>query len=162
MNKIRTFTSSCLSLVLLTGTVYAEQSADSRVETALDSLRIKYEKTSANDFKVLLDTENGRDQIVTLNSNTSEYLDLELREVWSTAFISDGPLTPKIMRKLLLENASMKFGSWEIVEVSNGDAVVFRATVAANTKEENIERTMGLVARAADRMEKALTNADDR
>lgn len=162
MNKIRTFTSSCLSLVLLTGTVCAQESADPRVATALNSLEIKYTKTSDNDFRVIIDTEDGRDQIVVLNSNTSEYLDLELREVWSTAFISEGPLTPKIMRKLLLENASMKFGSWEIVEVSNGDAVLFRATVAANTKEENIERTLGLVARAADRMEKALTNADDR
>jgi len=162
MNTIRTIIASCLCLVLLTATVYAQQSADPRVAKALNSLRIKYEKTSDSDFKVLIDTENGRDQIVTLNSNTDEYVDLEIREVWSVAFISDGPLTPTIMRKLLLENDNMKFGSWKIVEASKGDAVVFYATIAANTKEENVDRALSFVARAADKMEKTLTNKDDR
>ena len=75
--------------------------ADPRVRAALEQLGYKYELTEENEYRLFpIETEpagtdaNGkptyRSQLVYINSATEPYGTLEIREVWSPAFLLHG------------------------------------------------------------------------
>lgn len=147
---------------------------DPRVKAALDELGYKFELTAKNNYKVIpLDTEQTntgvggkpvyRSQLVYVNSTTEPYGSLEIREVWSPAFYSAGPLSAALANRLLRENNSVKFGAWrvEVQEDSGQYLAIFAAQIAANSDTESLRLAIKSVILIADRMEKELTGKDD-
>jgi hypothetical protein len=151
--------------------------ADVRVKAALDQIGYKYELTSDNDYKLVpIQTEqagtkpdgtpNWRSQLVYVNSNTEKYGSLEIREVLSPAFLSNGPISAEIANKLLKENNSVKLGAWRIVVINSGPntgkyLLMFAAQISANSDAESLRLAIKSVILIADRMEKEITGADD-
>ena len=165
MNTTKAIVLACISTLLLTGQVHAQIGAkkahDKRIEKLLDAAELKYTIDSDGDFKAGYRLDNGRTHFVFINSNTEKYGDLEIREVWSVGLISDGQLTPAIMRNLLKKNSTMKLGSWKIVNMGSKECAAFYAQIAADSDKGTLLRALQLVTQAADEMEKELTGKDD-
>lgn len=142
----------------------ARKSGDARVKTLLTQLGLKYELTAAGDFKLSpARTESGRDQVVYVNSKTQEYGTLEIREVLSPAYLSNGPLSAGVANRLLRENNEVKFGAWRVEPQNDGHEylVVFVAQISAKSDAETLRLAIKSVLIIADRMEKELTGLDD-
>ena len=60
--------------------------ADLRVQSALDDAGLKYTIDDDGDFRLLFGQEDDRSQLVWINSNTEEYGNMELREVWGIGY----------------------------------------------------------------------------
>ena len=156
------------------GSTARKRPADPRVKVILDELSYKYELTESNNYKLVpIDTEpagtdpNGkpsyRSQLAYVNSKTEPYGSLEIREVWSPAFYTAGPLSAALANRLLRENNSVKFGAWR-VEVEEGTGkylAIFATQIAANSDTEAVRLAIKSVILIADRMEKELTGKDD-
>lgn len=134
---------------------------DKRIEGILNAADLKFTIDSDGDFKVGNRFDSGRTHWIFVNSNTEQYGNLEIREVWSVGFISDGQLSPTIMRKLLKKNDEMKLGSWKIGNMNGKELAIFYAQIAADTDQATLLRALQLVSEAADDMEKELTGKDD-
>jgi hypothetical protein len=146
---------------------------DPRVKAALEEIGYKYELTQNNDYKLTIENDqieevvNGkttyRSQLAYINSKTEKYSSLEIREVWSPAFYSAGPLSAAIANRLLRENNSVKFGAWrvEAQESSGKYLTMFAVQIAADSDAESLRLAIKSVILVADRMEKELTGKDD-
>lgn len=166
-----------LSAFAQTGGAAKKQPPDARVKAALDAIGYKYEVDEDNDYKLVpLPTEQTgakpdgtliwRTQIVYINSNTEKYGTLEIREVLSPAFLSNGPLPSDVANRLLRENNSVKLGAWRLVVINTGPnagkyLAMFAAQIAADSDAESLRLTIKSVILIADRMEKELTGKDD-
>lgn len=148
--------------------------ADPRVKIALDEIGYKYDLTESNNYRLNpIQTEQigtkpdktpiYRSQLVYVNSTTETYGSLEIREVWSPAFYSAGPLSAALANRLLRENNSVKFGAWrvEVQEDSGKYLAMFAVQLAADSDAESLRLAIKSVILIADRMEKELTGADD-
>jgi hypothetical protein len=153
--------------------------ADPRVKGLLDEIGYKYELDANNDYKLVpirTEEDSGktgadgkpamRSQLVYVNSNTERYGSLEIREVLAPAFLLDNPPSAEIANRLLRENNTVKLGAWRMVVINNGPnkgkwLAMFAAQIAANSDAESLRLTIKSVILIADRMEKAVTNADD-
>jgi hypothetical protein len=134
---------------------------DPRVKVLLDELELKYEVDSDGDFKVGFELDDGRSQVAFIRSETSELGKFEIREVFSVAFISDGPLDAGTANALLIYNAHVKLGSWRILRQQDDSCVAaFAAQIAANTDAKSLYTTLGAVINIADEVEKKLTGED--
>ena len=140
------------------------KAGDARVKAILDQLGYKYELTSNGDFKLIpIKTEDGRSQLVYVNSDTQQYSSLEIREVMSPAYLSNGPLSAAVANRLLRENSEVKFGAWRVELHNNGQKylALFAVQIAANSDAETLRLAIKSVLLIADRMEKELTGTDD-
>lgn len=154
----------CLSVLAQAQASGTRRNGDPRVRTLLNQLGSKYELTPNGDFKLLpVQTENGRRQIIYVNSNTQEYGTLEIREVMSPAYLANGPLSATVANRLLRENNEVKFGAWRIEPLNNGQKylALFAVQISANADAETLRLAIKSVLLVADRMEKELTGADD-
>ena len=140
------------------------KSGDARVKALLEQIGYKYELTTSGDFKLIpIKTEEGRSQLVYVNSGTQMYGTLEIREVMSPAYLSTGPLSAAVANRLLRENSEVKFGAWRIETHDNGQKhlALFAVQIAANSDAETLRLAIKSVLLVADRMEKELTGTDD-
>lgn len=159
------------------GTAARKTPADPRVKAALDQIGYKFQLTEDNDYKLVpIQTEQAgtgadgkaifRSQLVYVNSNVEKYGTLEIREVLSPAFLSNGPLSAAVANRLLRENNSVKLGSWRLVVINSGAnagkyLAMYAAQIAADSDAEALRLTIKSVILIADRMEKELTGTDD-
>jgi hypothetical protein len=159
------------------GTAAKKPPADPRVKAALDQVGYKFELDSSNDYKLVpIQTEQAgttadgkpifRSQLVYVNSNVEKYGTLEIREVLSPAFLSNGPLSAAVANRLLRENNSVKLGSWRLIVINSGAnagkyLAMYAAQIAADSDAESLRLTIKSVILIADRMEKELTGTDD-
>ncbi|SUS05928.1 conserved hypothetical protein [uncultured Defluviicoccus sp.] len=133
---------------------------DPRVERLLESLSLKYQTTSAGDFKLQFDLGGGRSQTVIVNSNTETFGRLEIREVASLGLFLQSVPDPAIMLYLLRENGSIKLGAWRVLRGDEGTLVIFAAHISADTDAETLMSVMKLVMRAADELEEKFSGDD--
>src|SRR6516225_7397834 len=78
---------------------------DSRVKSILDQAGLKYKiDPLTNNFQLVIPLKEGRSQVVIINSQTSLVGAVEIRRVWSPAFVSTGPLTAELANNLLSDN----------------------------------------------------------
>lgn len=156
---------ACLALYGLTAQAQigeVEATGDSRVKNLLDQTDLKYEVDRDGDFRTGNRFENGRTQILFINSNTEMFMNMEIREVWSVGYIpSAGEISPVIALNLLRDNSKMKLGAWQILNMNGKDVAVFAAKIAADTNVKTLLGTMQLVSEAADLKESVLTEKDD-
>ena len=98
--------------VFAEGLVGSDIEYDRRVEKKLKKLDFNYKITKKGDFKLMFNVEDGRTQLVFINSNTEEYRDFEIREIWSIAYkSSDEQFPAKVANKLLEDTSRRKLGA---------------------------------------------------
>lgn len=138
-----------------------KQEADPRVKRLLDESGLKYVIDKDGDFKLINSFDNDRSHMVFVNSRTVKLGKMEIREVWSVGYVSDGVMPDAIAKDLLDANAKVKLGGWELRRFSGKEAGVFRAQIAADTDELSLLMTMQAVSRTADDKEKEILTTDD-
>ena len=136
---------------------------DARVERLLEQLEFKYEISDDGTYSVVFAIDDERSQEVNINSQT-EFLDkLEIRDVWSIAFVTEAPLHADIANALLIQNADLKMGAWELSRRSgDSDGVIasFRISIAATTSSNALQSAMHMAAKIADEVEQKFTGED--
>lgn len=137
--------------------------ADARVQQALEAVGWKYEVDSDGDFRVIISwEEDGRSQLVFVNSVTNTLGDQEIREVWSEGWRREGDTFPAAIAVRLLEaNSSYKVGAWELRRAGGAARAAFTARVPASMTAGQLEKLVSTVAATADEMEKELLGTDD-
>ena len=141
------------------GQLGAKTSHDVRIEKLLDDIELKYQIDDDGDFKLMNQFDSGRSHVIFINSSTEKYNNLEIREIWSVAYVSGGALSPAIMRDLLTD--TKKLGSWKISKINGNEVAVFCAQIAADCDRATLLSALQIVSQAADEMEAKLTQEDD-
>lgn len=141
---------------------YGESTYDNRVKTKLDALGLKYEITSKGNFKIIFELKSGRTQVVIINSNTYQYGNIEVREIYSPAieFSSTTAMSQSNLFILLKQNANQKIGAWQIDEYTNTYTLNFSLRASANASQSNLDDLIRLATTNADEMEKQLSDED--
>jgi hypothetical protein len=135
---------------------------DPRIAKALDALEILYEVDSDADYKILYEWEDdGRSQVAFINSATEKLDDLELREVWSVAYVSDKPLPVEIANRLLIDSYDKKLGAWQLLKSEGQHIAVYAVKVDANADAEFLQLALEAALTSADEMEKELLGSDE-
>jgi len=135
---------------------------DSRIKNLLDQAEIKYEVDSDGDFKVLFGVGDGRSQVAFINSNTERLMDMEIREIWSVAHKSDGPLPQALANDLLERNKRVKLGSWGVTKMRDGaHLTIYTIHMAAETDVSTLVAALKVVLEQADGLEQELTGDRD-
>jgi hypothetical protein len=131
-----------------------------RAEQQLKKADLRYKVTPLNNFSLLIETKDKRDQEVFVTSSTEKYRDMEVREVWSKAMTTPGDVPADIAVRLL--SATPKMGGWHIEKMEKGGYLIyFVAHIAADCPAKTLEDTIFFVANVADEMENILTKKDD-
>jgi len=124
---------------------------DERVKQQLDAEGWTYEIDEDGDFKMVVGFDDeDRSQLVYVISNTMESGDLEVREVWSPVYTTDGPLSPEIAQWALDRSWDQVIGSL----ASNGSTVYFVAKIDAEAPPEVLSRIIRVAASTGDELEK--------
>jgi len=133
---------------------------DPRVEVLLKKGDLKFEIDQDGDFKLVNQLDGGRTQAVFINTSTQNLGDMEIRDIWSVALVSDKPLNTEIANDLLRENNVVKLGAWRVQRSGNKTVVAFAAKIAADTDLETLLITLQAVTMTADKKEQELTEMD--
>lgn len=134
---------------------------DARVQTLLDKLGYKYTVTKSGNYKLTFETEDGRSQVVIVNSTTETYKNFEIREIWSTAYETSGSLSGEVALKLLEDSELSKLGFWVVSKGESKSIAVYEVRLAANADTESLNSALINVTKSADVMEKKLTDGDE-
>jgi hypothetical protein len=135
--------------------------ADARVERLLKEVAAEYTVDEDGDFRLVYDIGGGRSQLVWIPSGTSNFGPLEIRQVWSIAHRSRGPLPVDLANRLLDRNGAVILGAWLTEPAGDELGVIFAVQVAAETDALSLRSAIHAVATTADAMENELTAKDD-
>lgn len=137
-------------------------SPDYRIKGRLDEKNVKYSIDKDGDFRIILGRDNTRSQMVLINSNTTRYQAMEVREIYSFAY--KGKLDSALMRELLEANSSLKFGAWGMWKDKAGrdDIVVFSAKIPVNLDIDALYSVIWFVGEVADDFEKKYMHGSDK
>lgn len=145
-----------------------DQFYDLRVKKLLDSKDVNYTISKNNNFKINLVTEDKpkeRTQIVVIYSETSNYINYEIRDIRSSAFtIPKNETKSTVMLDLMKVNATLKSGSWSFYEYDATPdvyTVTFTVTVPVNISADDLYSMILLVGNEADRVEKLYKKGED-
>ncbi len=135
---------------------------DTRVKSILEQLDLQYEINDNGDFILIFTLEDKRTQLCFLNSGTETYEGMEIREIWSPAYKSTGPISSKIANTLLEDSFKKKIGAWQSLIQSDGITriAIFSAKIDANCDASTLGPTIVAVVKAADEMEQTLSGTD--
>lgn len=136
--------------------------ADPRVRRLLDELGCRYEIDGDGDFKLTLNLGDGRSQLGFINSNTTSFSGLEIREIYSLGYILDSEPSEKIANFLLRDNGQVKMGAWRISGGVEGGrcGLIFAAHIGADCDAQTLSTVLEFVFRKADRFEKDIFETD--
>jgi hypothetical protein len=138
----------------------AEKAPDARVEANLKAASLAY-TLDGGDFRLNFDLPDGRSQLVWVASGTATLDRLEIRDVWSVAYRAKGALSYEMSLRLLMENARMILGAWQVNQGADEYLVVFSAPVSATADAATLQEVIEVVTLSADRIEKELTGKDE-
>ncbi len=149
-------------IALLISVNISAQEVDQRIERQLNDMQMQFTTTTSGNFKLLFDMENGRSQIVFINSKTKMHEDAEVREISSpAAFISTADqLSHEKLWKLLAANFESVLGAWQLEPATDGWGLHFTVKVPAMMPEKRLIMYMVHVAKVADAMEKEFSAVD--
>ena len=125
---------------------------DERIRRILDAEEMKYTIDKDGDFKMVFRVDDDRTQAVWIRSNTQEYEQFEIREIFSFGYQQEGPLPEAIANLLLEKNWTYKLGAW----CRSGNSAIFVVRIAANSDAKALLTALKMVVRVTDRMEKEL------
>jgi len=134
---------------------------DSRVKKVLDDLGYTYEVDADGDYRLLFNYEDGRSQLVWIRSNTNQYENLEIREIFSYGYETSGKMSADVARNLLAKNSEYKIGAWELLDSNSKQYGLFTARISATVDSKTMQVVLRAVGVTADEMEKDLLGSDD-
>ena len=135
------------------------RAADPAIEALLKAAEIPFEVDKDGDYKIVYDwSKDKRSQLVYISGTTEEIAGMRLYEIFSPAkMMDDEALDPALARRLLGENATLKFGAWQMT----GKTLYFSGAVPAEMAAAQFETLISVVAGTADDMELELTPGKD-
>jgi hypothetical protein len=133
---------------------------DARIEKLLQDADIKYTVDNEGDFKLYTRVRDNRLQAVWIISEVQSVGSLQVRQVWSIGYVSDTPLAPDLVTRLLEQNAKLKLGAWQVRKMGNKYVAVFAAQVGADVDKFTLLTCLSAVATTADDLELELTGKD--
>ncbi len=138
----------------------AQSVKDERVASNLSKLNFKYDVKDDGTFLFTVPV-GSRTQMVFVHSATSQYDQMEIREVFSVIYQSNQRPTDIQLAKLLTDNSQKKLGAWEMI-IEGGQAfLVFTAKVPADQNDADLRSTIDIVATSSDAMEQLLFSTDE-
>jgi len=141
-----------------------EQSAkdivDPRVANILAEAELESVVTANGNYLVPFGLDAGRSQNVYVRSQTSQWGDMEIREVYSYAYASKTRLSQAKLEKLLKANADLKSGAWELIEARDW-VVIMSVKVAAECDGDALRTVAKGVALTTDEVEREFTGKDE-
>jgi hypothetical protein len=170
MSALTTFAATVLtSFTIAAAGVNADQltevgvkKADPRVRNALEQLKIPFIIDDDGDFTAELKVDKGRTQNVLIYSTTQKLDHLEMREIASAAYRVEGDIDAKIAQRLLVSNAQLKMGAWQL-DPGKGNIryAVLSAKIPANASPQEMEDAISVVMYGADKLEQELSGKDN-
>jgi hypothetical protein len=137
---------------------------DKRVKEVMDALYPgKYKITDSGNFNVTLNTPgtDGRTQLIVVSSKTTQYQQLEVRQVYSYCYKSVNKPSCDYIEKVLKKNEFVKFGYFSLYEKDGTWYIFFNAQISAKAGSELMQTVIDYVNTTADAMELELTGKDD-
>ncbi len=161
---MRKLTIAAVVIIICAGQAMAQigekEKGDHRIKDLLENTGLTYEVDKDGDFRLVNWFDNERSQVIFIFSNTSRLGDMEIREIWSVGYLSDGTMPSSVAKNLLEENDNVKLGAWELARVGDLEAGVFRANIAADTDLKTLLVTLHAVSETADAKEQELMSKD--
>ncbi|MCD4829898.1 MAG: hypothetical protein K8R90_10760 [Candidatus Cloacimonetes bacterium] len=148
-----------LLLLCLSGMLFAR--GDARVPKLLDQIGVDYELDDDGDYQLYYAWNDGRSQLIWIRGVTEDFHGMEVREVFSYAYDSDGPMPANVARHLLSSNAGYKIGAWELRVTGDTNYGIFVARIGTDMNASSLEHVLDAVSVTADEMEKELLGTDD-
>lgn len=146
------------------GSSVSSKECDPIVKKELDAQGIEYTINKNGDFKIVRKLNNGRSQLVFIRSQSMNYKDIEVREIWSYARIynTQADISGANIYMVLSKNATYKLGSWQIGKDNAGKYFLnFSVRADSNARGKVLEDFIDVVARQGDEIENELTNKDE-
>ena len=137
------------------------QLQDARVGALLDEAQTRYEVDGDGDYVLGFRLPNGRTQRIWINSNTERYDAMEIREVWSPAYLVESELSGAVAQQLLRQNANVKLGAWHVADMFGTQAAIFSVKVPADADGATLMTVLEAVTMTADLMDLELNGDDD-
>ena len=137
---------------------------DSRVTVALDELDIPYQYLPrSQQCEANYSLDSGRSQTVYIASQTHWFMGVELRQIFSSALVSDGLFEARTANLLLRENFDLIHGSWSVLHDpdENEHFANFSLTAFASLPAKQLSPLIECVANTADDMENRLSGLDE-
>jgi hypothetical protein len=129
---------------------------DPRVRQRLDELGLKYVFEEGY-FKLLYATEDGRGVACVISSNTTTFLNTELRELSSPLEIEKADWNERLLTTLLEQNHRMLIGSWGLVQNEQEEKIVlFRINIHADVDAQTLGAYLDIAVRLIDDMNSKL------
>jgi len=149
--------------VVMAGLTSTAEAADPRVRRALESLGLEFEVDADGDYRVIMAwSEDGRSQLVFVNSNTETLGDAEIREVWTVGYKKETTeLAQRVATKLLEASSTYKIGAWEVVWRGETVLAVLNAKIPADATAKYLGEVINVVSATADEIEKELLTTDE-
>ncbi len=131
---------------------------DRRVETTLNETDLKFDIDKDGDFKLLLNYDDNRSQLVFVQSKTEQYKNYEIREIFAYGYKSpSSEFSASVANRLLTDNSKKKMGAWE----KRGAYAVYVIKISADADALSLKNAIQLAAICAEEMEKTITPAKD-
>lgn len=136
----------------------AEAGADAGIGKQLGELDYQYEIDEDNDYRLVMEVEGDRTQLVYVRSPVHQYGSQTVREVWSPAYRIEGGRFPAPVSDRLLEDSHASvLGAW----VKQGEHAIFVVKLAADASTAALEDAIDAAVTSADAMENELAPGTD-
>jgi len=136
-------------------------SPDPRVGKLLKEAGLHYMVDETGDYMLQCEAVFSSNQAVHvwINSHTSKYSTLEMREIWSAAYRVSGRISPEDAENLLMRNGIIKIGSWQIEQYKDHYTVIFSIKCDATSQTaESLKEMIEFVALTSDGVAKQIAN----
>jgi hypothetical protein len=142
---------------------YNSEKGDPKIKKLLKKADIKYTLTTKGNYKVVFDLDNGRTQLVIINSRLYDLKGLEVREIWSTVYKLEEKSDIKCeeLFELMADNATNKIGALQIDDIEGTDVLNFAARVPEDLDAKELVYLLELIASVADKWEVKFTDGKD-
>lgn len=139
--------------------VGGSSSADERVRKALDQENWNYEVDGDGDFKMVVSFSGmDRTQLVYVISKTYNVRDMEIREVWSPVYKTEGEVSDDVARWAATRSWDLKLGS---LAMSPNGTIYLVTKLDSNAPPEMLSDVIRVAASSADDLEQEQSTADD-
>ena len=135
--------------------------ADTRIARTLDGLGIPYQLMKDNNYKVEVQIDNNRTQVVVIESTVLTAKGTKpFRTVRSTAMFTSGAVPAAVQNRLKKANEEFAPSEpWQIYKYKDGSTVDFE--MSADADGSDLDTIIEQVAEEADKMEQEITGQDE-
>ena len=150
--------SGLLLVANLACTAGAEVPADASIGAQLKELGYNFTIDEDGDYKLVMELEGDRTQLVYVRSPVHQYESHAVREIWSPGYRVESGRFPAPVSERLLEDSNDKvLGGW----VKQNEHALFVVKLASTASTPQLEDAIAAAANSADEMETELLPGSD-